>query len=192
MPWHCWHPPLFLWNLCSASTDILQHNSMWSWFKLRALCWHRNNLIIGLRGDISVFTCLCPFVPSKINLFRSTVMQWHMYGRALRDTRRNSPHVAFMKDETYESYSLWKGHCFAQLPSAGAVRGVESHVDRSEMTLKQRQEGGRLLVCPLYEAGAETAQSCERLAACAASWLNKWRALKKRGKPERNRRNDCE
>lgn len=38
---------------------------------------------------------------------------------------------------------------FAQLPSAGAARGVESQIDKSEMTLKQRQDGCRLFVCPL-------------------------------------------
>ncbi len=28
---------------------------------------HPNDLSIGLYADISVFTCLCPFVPGKIN-----------------------------------------------------------------------------------------------------------------------------
>lgn len=55
----------------------------------------------------------------------------------------------------YESYSPRKGHCFARLPSAGAAWGVESQIDKSEMTLKQRQEGCRQFVCPLDKVGAE-------------------------------------
>lgn len=45
------------------------------------------------------------------------------------------------KEEMYESYSPWKGHCFAQLPSARAARGVESQIDKSQMTLKQKAGG---------------------------------------------------
>lgn len=48
---------------------MLNWKSIWMWngFKLWFLCWHQNDLSIGLCTDISVFTCLCPFVPSKIN-----------------------------------------------------------------------------------------------------------------------------
>lgn len=107
----------------------------------------------GSWSAISVFTCLCPFVPSKINkLCGSGVMQWQWYGLTLHDARYNSLHACLTKDEMYESYSPWKGHCFAQLPS-GTAWGVESHIDKSEMTLKQRKEGYRLLVCPLDQVG---------------------------------------
>lgn len=100
------------------------------------------------------------------------------------------------KDETYESYSPWKGHCFAQLPSAGAAWGVESQIDKSEMTLKQRQEGCRLFVCPLDKVGVEETQSRAAWLVCAlltiaVKWLNKGRAIKKRATQERNERNDC-
>jgi len=54
----------------------------------------------------------------------------------------------FTKDEMYESFSPWKGHSFAQPPSAGAARGVESQIDNSEMTLKQRQECLSILSIP--------------------------------------------
>lgn len=42
----------------------------------------------------------------------------------------------FVKDETYESHSPWKGHCFAQPPSAGTALGVQHQIDQTEMTLK--------------------------------------------------------
>lgn len=58
-------------------------------------------------------------------------------------SRRIPPHVASPKDETHESYSRRKGHCLAQLPSAGAARGVKSHGDKTGMTLTQRRGGSQ-------------------------------------------------
>lgn len=60
-------------------------------------------------------------------------MQLLWYGQTFHDTVRNSL-CCLQKDE---SYSSRKGHCFAQLPSAaGAAPGVESQIDKSEVTLK--------------------------------------------------------
>lgn len=46
----------------------------------------------------------------------------------------------------FESSSLWKGHYFAQLPPVRAAQGVKSHTDKSELTLKWRQEGKQLYI----------------------------------------------
>lgn len=95
------------------------------------------------------------------------------------------------KDETYESYSPWKGHCFAQLPSAGAAWGVESQIDKSEMTLKQRQDGCRLFVCPFDKVGVEETQSRAVLLVLltiAVKMTKQRKRKKRRGMKEKTRR----
>lgn len=104
---------------------------------------------------ISVFTCLsfCPPV-LRLRSYAITVVRSNTTWYHTRFTV-----CCLTKEQTHESYSPWKGHCFAQLPSARAARGVESHRDKSEMTLKQRNEGCRLFICPRDEVGAEETQS---------------------------------
>lgn len=133
---------------------------------------------------ISVFTCLCPFVPCKINSSAAPQLcnnggtgKHYMIPDAIHCV------LLYTKDEMYESYSPWKGHCFAQLPSAGAAWGVESQIDKSEMTLKQIEDGCRLFVCPLDKAGAKETQSRVGWVVCAlfsiaVKWLNKGRKNK--------------
>lgn len=126
-----------------------------------------------------LFTCLCPFVPSKIN--SSAAPELRNYRDMGTDTtwyQTQFTACCLTKDKMYESYSPWKGHCFAQLPSAGAACGVETQIDKSEMTLKQRQEGHRLFVCPLDKVGVEETQSRVGWVTCTfliteVKWLNK-------------------
>lgn len=61
-----------------------------------------------------------------------------------------------------------KGHCCAQLPSAGAARGVKSHVDKTEVTLTQRQEGIQIPGTRWARGGPG-----ERAGLHGASWLNR-------------------
>lgn len=64
--------------------------------------------------------------------------------------------------------------------------------DKSEMTLKQRQEGCRLFVCPLEKLGAKETQSSAGYVVCltiAVRWLNKGKAIKEKAQQEKN---ECE
>lgn len=110
-------------------------------------------LLSASKRRCCVFLCCvfqCSFVPSKVNNAAVAGLcndggtgGERVWGAGTLRSRRIPPHVASPKDETHESYSRCKGHCLAQLPSAGAARGVKSHGDKTEMTLTQRRRGIR-------------------------------------------------